>query len=208
MTKNGLSGAIPNGIASAERLDSLRVGSNHLSGSLPSAMASMAQLAWLDAGKNKLSSQLPNSVGSWSWLYEVIFQRKTKGQQLKGKIVSEFSHFFTFTLFRHFPPGLSPSKQRVLAQGEQKRRKDNKTNSTNGCCMLVVARLSSSYYEVILDTNKLAGHIPSVVAPRKLYKIVLHSNQFSGAVPGALASATKLRSASASPSDHANLPPP
>ena len=25
----------------------------------------------------------------------VFFQRKTKGQQLKGKIVSDFSHFFT-----------------------------------------------------------------------------------------------------------------
>ena len=75
------------------------------------------------------------------------FQRKTKGQQLKGKIVSEF-----FTLFHNFwhffiifPPGLSPSKQRVLAQGERKRRKDNKKKRANRCCTLVVARLSSSY---------------------------------------------------------------
>ena len=54
-----------------------------------------------------------------------------------------FSHFF-----RNFPPGLSPSKQRVLAQGEQKRRKDNKKNGTNRYCMLVVARLSSSYQSI------------------------------------------------------------
>ena len=74
-------------------------------------------------------------------------QRKTKGQQLKGKIVSEF-----FTLFHNFShffiiflPGLSPSKQRVLAQGEQKRRKDNKKKRANRFCTLVVARLSSSY---------------------------------------------------------------
>ena len=71
---------------------------------------------------------------------------KTEGQQLKGKIVSEF--FTIFSTFSHFfiifPPGLSPSKQRVLAQGEQKRRKDNKKNRTNRCCTLVVARLSSS----------------------------------------------------------------
>ena len=72
---------------------------------------------------------------------------KVEGQQLKGKIVSElfftlFSHFFT--LFRIFPPRPSPSKQRVLAQREQKRRKDNKKNRTMRCCMLVVARLSSS----------------------------------------------------------------
>ena len=37
--------------------------------------------------------------------------RPYKGQQLKGKIVSEFSH-----IFRIFPPGLSPSNQGALAQ--------------------------------------------------------------------------------------------
>ena len=36
------------------------------------------------------------------------FQRKTKGQQLKGKIVSEFSHFFT--LFQNFSPSAFPFK--------------------------------------------------------------------------------------------------
>ena len=36
-------------------------------------------------------------------------QGKTKGQQLKGKIVSEFTLFRTFShFFRIFPPGLSP----------------------------------------------------------------------------------------------------
>ena len=45
-------------------------------------------------------------------------QRKTKGQQLKRKIVSEFFTFSQFFII--FPPGLSPSKQRVLAQGEEK----------------------------------------------------------------------------------------
>ena len=57
-----------------------------------------------------------------------LFQRKTKGQQLKGKIVSEFfTLFHKFShIFRIFPPGLSPSEQRALAQGEEKRRKEKK----------------------------------------------------------------------------------
>ena len=72
------------------------------------------------------------------------YQRQIKGQQLKGKIVSEiFTLFHKFHAFYNFCPGLSPSKQRVSAQGEQKRRKDNKKNRTNRCCTLVVARLSS-----------------------------------------------------------------
>ena len=45
---------------------------------------------------------------------------KTKGQQLKGKIVSEF--FTLFQIFHTFFPRTLPSKQRVSAQGEQKRR--------------------------------------------------------------------------------------
>ena len=71
-------------------------------------------------------------------------QREIKGQQRKGKIISELSLFFT--LFQNFSPRTFPFKQRVLAQGEQKRRKDNKKNRTNRCCTLVVARLSSSCF--------------------------------------------------------------
>ena len=58
---------------------------------------------------------------------------KNERQQLKGKSVSEiFTRFHKLShCFITFPPGPSPSKQRVLAQGEQKRRKDNKKNRTN-----------------------------------------------------------------------------
>ena len=82
------------------------------------------------------------------------FQRKTKGQQLKGKIVSEFSPFsHFFTLFQNFPPRIFPFKtQKVLAQGEQKRRKYHKKNRANRCCTLVVARLSSSQVSMCFST--------------------------------------------------------
>ena len=70
----------------------------------------------------------------------LIKSEKIEGQQLKGKIVSEFFTLFqTFShFFRIFPPGLSPSKYRVLAQGEQKRRKYNKKSRTNRCCTFVL----------------------------------------------------------------------
>ena len=65
------------------------------------------------------SSKEQQTVFSKTLFFRVVCsQRETKGQQLKGKVVSEF-----FTLFHtlqkgseFFPPGLSPSKQRVLAQ--------------------------------------------------------------------------------------------
>ena len=100
---------------------------------------------------NFCSGMPPGKFMNWPFFGLVcrghsLIQGKTKGQQLKGKIVSEF--FTLFHNFSHFfiifPPGLSPSKQRVLAQGEQKIRKDNKKNWTNRFCTLVVARLSSS----------------------------------------------------------------
>ena len=97
----------------------------------------------LSIGSISQFSQFYFTVGyAGCWWFQVLgpseglclrFQRKTKGQQLKGKIVSEF---FTlsqlFTLFQNFPQ-------------ENKREKYNKRNRTNRCCTLVVARLSSSY---------------------------------------------------------------
>ena len=84
-----------------------------------------------------------------------IFQRKTKGQQLKGKIVSAlFSHFWTLfhtssEFFRIFPPGLLLEARgftTVLVQRDEKIIKDNKKKKTKPFCTLVVARLSSSEY--------------------------------------------------------------
>ena len=98
-------------------------------------------------------------------------QRITKGQQLKGKIVSEF---FTFSQFfalfqKMFSPGLSPSKQRALAQGEQKRRKDKIKRPGQiamlhvSCCtrfflLLAMAQaLSSSNFDSFDETSAAPG---------------------------------------------------
>ena len=66
--------------------------------------------------------------------------RKTKGQQLKGKIVSDFSHFFIiFHTFSSFSLQDFPLQNKgFLAQGEQKRRKENKKNRANRCCTFVL----------------------------------------------------------------------
>ena len=73
-----------------------------------------------------------------------FIQRKIRRATTKGQ--NRFRIFHTFHTFSEFFPQDFPhSKQRVSAQGEQKRRKDNKKNRTNRCCTLAVARLSSSY---------------------------------------------------------------
>ena len=59
-------------------------------------------------------------------------QRKIKGQQLRAK---SFQNFHTFHNFSHFLGFLLK---------ENKREKYNNKNRTNRCCMLVVARVSSS----------------------------------------------------------------
>ena len=73
-------------------------------------------------------------------------------------LLHNFSHFFII-----FPPGLSPSKQRVLAQGEQKRRKDNKKRRANRFCTLVVARLSSSYKMGGKNSRKIGSGIVNLL---------------------------------------------
>ena len=82
----------------------------------------VARKAELDANVAWPKDQLPRVCKTWfrnrgSRLpaEESEFQGKTKGQQLKGKIVLEFFTLFRICshFFRIFPPGLSPSKQRV-----------------------------------------------------------------------------------------------
>ena len=84
------------------------------------------------------------------------FQRKTKGQQLKGKIVSALHtvwHFSThfLTLFQSFSEfflqgfflelkGFST----VFVQRDEKRKKQKRKKKTKPFCTLVVALLSSS----------------------------------------------------------------
>ena len=81
----------------------------------------------------------------------VVFnERKTKGQHLKGKIVSALFHtFWHFPHFPHFsrifPPGFFLELRgftTVLVQREEKRIKENEKKKTKPFCTLVVARLS------------------------------------------------------------------
>ena len=71
-------------------------------------------------------------------------QGKTKGQQLKGKIVSEF--FALFRTFSEIFPQDFPLQTKGFSSMRTKEKKRKKMNRTNRCCTLVVARLSSSYY--------------------------------------------------------------
>ena len=72
---------------------------------------------------------------------DVPQRKKTKGQQLKGKIVSALFHIFRtfphcFTLFRNFSPRTFLTIKAFL--------KDKKKKETKPFCTLVVARWSSS----------------------------------------------------------------
>ena len=76
-------------------------------------------------------------------------QRKTKGQQLKGKIVSALFHTFfalIHTLFFFSSP--LPLKIKPFL----KRIKENKNKKTKPFCTLVVARLSSSNLQYLWVT--------------------------------------------------------
>ena len=94
-----------------------------------------------------------------AYILLLSYQRKTKEQQLKGKIVSAlftlfgtFWHFSTvFTLFQSFSEFFLQDffwKLRgfttILVQRDEKRIKEDKKEKTKPFCTSVVARLSSS----------------------------------------------------------------
>ena len=74
----------------------------------------------------------------------------TKGQN-RFIIFTLFTLFGTFSDF--FPQDFPLKNKGFLAQGEQKRRKDNKKNWTNRCCTLVVARLSNTWKKLYVKTE-------------------------------------------------------
>ena len=98
-------------------------------------------------GKLKLQSELPETVNC---------QRKTKGQQLQGKVVSALfhtfwhfsAHFHTFRVFQNFPPGLfrriKGFRYCCSSKRRQEKIKESKKKKSKPFCTLVVARLSSS----------------------------------------------------------------
>ena len=75
----------------------------------------------------------------WGTFIREKLRATTEGQNRFRIFTLFLTHFQNF-----FPQDFPLQNKRVLAQPEQKRRKDNKKNRTNRCCTLVVARLSSS----------------------------------------------------------------
>ena len=104
------------------------------------------------------------------------YQRKTKGQQLKGKIVSAlfhtFWHFSTHfhTFFQSFSEFFLQdfflelrSFTTVSVQRDEKRIKENKKKKTKPFCTLVVARLScSDLIRVRQRTHQIFMNSPSL----------------------------------------------
>ena len=99
------------------------------------------------------TGKYPDQKFGFGFLFLPLDQRKTKGQQLKGKIVSALFHtfwhfstlFHTFSeFFRIFPPGLFLRIKGFYCCFSSKIIKENKKKKTKPFCTLVVARLSSS----------------------------------------------------------------
>ena len=67
-------------------------------------------------------------------------QRKTQGQQLKGKIVSALSHTsHTFPhFFTLFPPGLSLKIKPFLKRRKENKKKNTETILHVSCCTFVI----------------------------------------------------------------------
>ena len=82
-----------------------------------------------------------------SWYLTRHCQRKTKGQQLQGKIVSEFFALFQWKthfshsshFFRIFPPRTFPFKTKGFSSRRTKEKKDNKKNREQDKSMLYVS---------------------------------------------------------------------
>ncbi|KAL3620325.1 hypothetical protein CASFOL_035237 [Castilleja foliolosa] len=96
LSKNNLSGDIPNEITILVELRSLNLSRNHLTGLIPGSIGNMKQLESLDFSKNSLSGEIPSSftvMTSLSYLnlsYNDLIGRIPESTQLRGLKESSF----------------------------------------------------------------------------------------------------------------------
>ncbi|KAL7126909.1 hypothetical protein ABFS83_14G218300 [Erythranthe nasuta] len=96
LSKNNLSGDIPNELMSLVELRSLNLSGNHFTGLIPQTIGDMKQLESLDLSRNSLSGEMPNSFKVMSALnflnvsYNHLTGRIPESTQLQGFDNSSF----------------------------------------------------------------------------------------------------------------------
>jgi Leucine-rich repeat (LRR) protein len=155
LTRNGLSGHIPNELGLLEGLTLLRLARNAINGTIPEALStSLTSIAQLDLSANNLSGTVPTGIGN-------------------------LKNLNSLELFDNALTGTIPPSTYDL---ERLENFDLSKNKLTGLLLQDVEKLRS-LVTLNLRNNQLSGQLPAMKGMSNLDYILLDNNQFSGSLP-------------------------
>uniref|UniRef100_A0A2N9IXF3 Leucine-rich repeat-containing N-terminal plant-type domain-containing protein n=1 Tax=Fagus sylvatica TaxID=28930 RepID=A0A2N9IXF3_FAGSY len=200
LSRNSLTGQIPNSLNSLSQLEELYLDNNQLHGSIPSTLNELVNLKRLEIQRNNLSGEIPN-LGSLKKLYffdasdnqlsgEVpvtlppsLFELSVRNNNLQGKLTDHIAKMGYLQVLDLCHNSLSGPVISILFEH---RSLQQLTLSHNNFTSLEVAGdyNRSRLIAIDLSYNELRGLLPGFIGLMpKLSALSLEHNKFSGMIP-------------------------
>ncbi|RVW24408.1 putative LRR receptor-like serine/threonine-protein kinase [Vitis vinifera] len=178
LSNNSFQSQIPAGLSHCYNLREINLRRNQLVGSLPSQLGHLSRLKFMDVYANNLSGVIPPTFVNLTSLTYLSLGRNN----FHGEIPKELVLDLTSNLFQGSIPFLGNMNKLIMLNLGW-----NKLSSTTELNLQVFNSLTNCTLleSLTLDSNKLAGDLPSSVAnlSAHLQHFCIESNLFTGKLP-------------------------
>ena len=189
LSRNSLSGNLPEELVELRNLEWLYLWGNQLSGSIPKELGNLTNLIRLSLNSNQFSGSIPKELGNLTNLTHLDL----RDNQLSGSIPKEFGNLTNLTRLSLHTNQFSGSIPKEFGNLTNLERLVLRSTQVSGSIPKELGNLTNLTH-LNLDRNQLSGEIPSELGNlTNLELLFLYSNtSLTGVLPQSLAGLTKL----------------
>lgn len=178
--QNQLTGGLPTDLCAGHALNSLIVFENNMNGTVPRSLGNCSSLVNIQLYENNFSGTFPVEI----WEVETLQIALLHANNLSGELPDEFTTNLTrLEISNNRFSGKIPSKGRNLKVFH------GSNNDFSGELPVDIGVGLPNVQELLLDMNRLSGHIPtSVGGLQVLTNMNLSNNQLTGMIPSSVGS--------------------